>query len=608
MKVLVIGGGIAGQAVLEAIRERDTDIELTLACAEPRLPYDRVASPPSSPTARTPTRSRCAPRAGSRTTTSRSCSTRGSRRSTGYDRYVVCTGSDALVPPIPGAQHAHVFRGPEDCAAITAAPAAQGRRDRRRPARPRSGRGLAELGLRDDGGAPHGPADGAPARRRRAPSCLAPAMEDLGVTVLLNRTTEEITARRRAAGGRGGAARRPGGHLGRHPAAGGPRARRRADRGARDRRGRRHGDLRPPRARRRRVRAAPRRRPRHRRADPRAGEGGRGHDLRLPGHLHRLHPHREAQGHGRGPRDRGRARRRPRRRRRGRLHLPQADRRRRRPARSARSCSATPWRRAADGRHARCEAPDRSRCLAEASQATAADLPDSARVCNCHGVCKGEIVSAIREGGLGSTLEVVNVTRAGAGCGSCKPMVAELLANERGGAAEEATFLCPCRRQTREELAAVVRERELDSRLRAERRLRRRPRLRAPASRASPTSSARSRGNRHREERHARYINDRVHANIQNDGTFSVGPAHPRRRHERGRAAPDRRRRGQVRGPADQDHRRPADRPAGHQEGAAPGDLGGARTCRPGTRTRRRCARSRRASAPRSAASGSATR
>ena len=30
--------------------------------------------------------------------------------------------------------------------------------------------------------------------------------------------------------------------------------------------------------------------------------------------------------------------------------------------------------------------------------------------------------------------------------------------------------------------------------------------------------------NRHREERHARFINDRVHANIQNDGTFSVVP------------------------------------------------------------------------------------
>jgi len=43
MRVLVVGGGIAGQAVLEAVREHDREIELTLACAEPRLPYDRVA-------------------------------------------------------------------------------------------------------------------------------------------------------------------------------------------------------------------------------------------------------------------------------------------------------------------------------------------------------------------------------------------------------------------------------------------------------------------------------------------------------------------------------------------------------------------------------------
>ena len=43
MRTLVIGGGIAGQAVLEAVRERDPHMELTLACAEPRLPYDRVA-------------------------------------------------------------------------------------------------------------------------------------------------------------------------------------------------------------------------------------------------------------------------------------------------------------------------------------------------------------------------------------------------------------------------------------------------------------------------------------------------------------------------------------------------------------------------------------
>jgi nitrite reductase (NADH) large subunit len=161
--------------------------------------------------------------------------------------------------------------------------------------------------------------------------------------------------------------------------------------------------------------------------------------------------------------------------------------------------------------------------LQQASEASAADLPDTAQVCNCNGVCKGEIVGAIRAQGLGSTQEVVAVTRAGSGCGSCKPLVRELLAIERAGADEEPAYLCPCRKQTREQLAALVRERELDS-----------------VSELTATCGAghdcgackpglaylvsQVQENRHREERHARYINDRVHANIQNDGTFSVIP------------------------------------------------------------------------------------
>jgi nitrite reductase (NADH) large subunit len=167
--------------------------------------------------------------------------------------------------------------------------------------------------------------------------------------------------------------------------------------------------------------------------------------------------------------------------------------------------------------------PEPLSLLAEASRATAADLPDAAQVCNCNGICKGDIVSAIQERELGSTAEVVSVTRAGSGCGSCKPLVTELLAHVRGGAAEEATYLCPCRRQTREQLAAVVRERNLDS----------------VSGLGDACGAGRECGackpglaylvsevcgNRHREERHARFINDRVHANIQRDGTFSVVP------------------------------------------------------------------------------------
>ena len=169
------------------------------------------------------------------------------------------------------------------------------------------------------------------------------------------------------------------------------------------------------------------------------------------------------------------------------------------------------------------EVDDPLALLAEASQATAAELPDDARVCNCNGVCKGAIVAAIRERGLGSTQEVVAVTRAGAGCGSCKPVVSELLAIEREGAEEEPVYLCPCRKLTREQLAARVRVEQLESV----------SEIGASCGAGRDCGACKPGlaylvsevcGNRHREERHARFINDRVHANIQNDGTFSVVP------------------------------------------------------------------------------------
>lgn len=114
-------------------------------------------------------------------------------------------------------------------------------------------------------------------------------------------------------------------------------------------------------------------------------------------------------------------------------------------------------------------------------------------------------------------------TRAGTGCGSCKPAVIDIVAMAAGGLNEEPAYLCACRKQTREELADQIRSRGLQS--------------------VSEVSQCCGTGrdcgackpalaylvsevndNRHREERHARYINDRVHANIQKDGTFSVVP------------------------------------------------------------------------------------
>jgi len=166
---------------------------------------------------------------------------------------------------------------------------------------------------------------------------------------------------------------------------------------------------------------------------------------------------------------------------------------------------------------------DPLQALADASLAGPADLPDSAQVCDCNGVCKGALVEAVTVGGCATPREVMATTRAGTGCGSCRGAVIEIVAAATGGLSDEPAYLCPCRKQTREQLAARIREEGFES----------------VSDVANACGTGRECGvckpaiaylvsevtsNTHREERDARFINDRVHANIQKDGTFSVVP------------------------------------------------------------------------------------
>jgi nitrite reductase (NADH) large subunit len=166
---------------------------------------------------------------------------------------------------------------------------------------------------------------------------------------------------------------------------------------------------------------------------------------------------------------------------------------------------------------------DPLQALADASLAGPADLPDTAQICDCNGVCKGALIAAVTSGGCATPREVMAVTRAGTGCGSCRPAVKEIVAAATGGLNDEPAYLCPCRKQTREELALRIREDAMQS----------------VSEVAGACGTGRECGtckpalaylvsevcaNQHREERDARFINDRVHANIQHDGTFSVVP------------------------------------------------------------------------------------
>jgi len=158
-------------------------------------------------------------------------------------------------------------------------------------------------------------------------------------------------------------------------------------------------------------------------------------------------------------------------------------------------------------------------------QVGAAALPDDAQVCNCNGVSKGQITACV-QAGCRTLREVMAGTRAGQGCGSCKGQVAELVALAAGGELEAdpaADWYVPCIPMTKPELLEAVRSRGLRS-------------VSAVLAeladgdgdpRVKPALASLLRmawAGDYEDERDARFVNDRVHANIQNDGTFSVVP------------------------------------------------------------------------------------
>ncbi len=73
---------------------------------------------------------------------------------------------------------------------------------------------------------------------------------------------------------------------------------------------------------------------------------------------------------------------------------------------------------------------------AQSEEEALRDMADDTQICNCNTVCKGRIVEAIREGSrtIGSIGEC---TRAGTGCGTCQPLLSQLLAIYGDGAPPE---------------------------------------------------------------------------------------------------------------------------------------------------------------------------
>jgi nitrite reductase (NADH) large subunit len=156
---------------------------------------------------------------------------------------------------------------------------------------------------------------------------------------------------------------------------------------------------------------------------------------------------------------------------------------------------------------------------------SAAELDGTAQVCNCNGVSKADLVATVHNG-VKSIGGVMDATRAGKGCGSCKTLVAQIVEWAAGGAVEDdpaASWYVPGVPMDKQTLMAVIRERGLRSVSAVFDAL------------AGGREDAKSKmglvsllrmmwGPEYVDERGARFINDRVHANIQKDGTFSVVP------------------------------------------------------------------------------------
>uniref|UniRef100_A0A455T9I1 Nitrite reductase [NAD(P)H] n=1 Tax=Thermogemmatispora argillosa TaxID=2045280 RepID=A0A455T9I1_9CHLR len=154
-----------------------------------------------------------------------------------------------------------------------------------------------------------------------------------------------------------------------------------------------------------------------------------------------------------------------------------------------------------------------------------ADLPDDTQICNCNGVTKGTILAAVRAGKR-SLKALCEATRAATGCGSCKNQVQELLvAACEGEVVEDPSvhYYVPAIPLTKPELVRVIKERGLRSVSAVFQALANGKE--DPTSKAGLASLLKTIwGKDYEDERDARFINDRVHANIQKDGTFSVVP------------------------------------------------------------------------------------
>ncbi len=158
----------------------------------------------------------------------------------------------------------------------------------------------------------------------------------------------------------------------------------------------------------------------------------------------------------------------------------------------------------------------------------AVSMADDAEVCGCNGVCKGVIVKAIKQQGLFTLDEVRKHTKASSSCGSCTGLVEQILMSTLGNDYSEAPrkkAICGCTDLSHAEVRKQIVEQHLLSIPNVIKALKWstpdgcatcRPALNYYLISSWPKEAI--------DDPQSRFINERSHANIQKDGTYSVVP------------------------------------------------------------------------------------
>jgi len=158
-------------------------------------------------------------------------------------------------------------------------------------------------------------------------------------------------------------------------------------------------------------------------------------------------------------------------------------------------------------------------------KAAVAALSDDAEICGCNGVSKGEVVAAITNGACG--LDAVRATcKASASCGSCTGLVETLLALTLGDEVESGPkTMCKCTSFTHDDVRREIVSQGLHAI----------PEVMQKLHWSTPDGCAACRPalnyyllcalpGEYEDDQQSRFVNERLHANIQKDGTYSVVP------------------------------------------------------------------------------------